>query len=124
MSIDLCEKCPTLLNFLASWCGHCKSYKPLLQELQRDEKSKTIPFHMIHFDDVEHKQVMKEFGISGYPTLLVAIPPKLSGKSKYVVYQYQGQRTKEALLSTMNNVIHRKPHSMQVWATTPTYATL
>jgi thiol-disulfide isomerase/thioredoxin len=87
----------TVLGFFASWCGPCKKFMPEFRkaELQSpDEISWITNMAQITDDDgVEmDNPVMREFGISGFPTVKVYVEKT----GTYV--DYTGERTSEALI--------------------------
>ncbi|MBX4209656.2 MAG: thioredoxin family protein [Mollicutes bacterium PWAP] len=50
-----------LLNFTASWCGPCKMFAPVLEEVSNE-----IPVYKVDGD--ENPLFTRELNISGYPT--------------------------------------------------------
>ena len=55
----------SLKYFSATWCGPCKVFKPVMQELARQG-------HSIEFIDVdEQSDVATEFGVRSVPTTVV-----------------------------------------------------
>ena len=62
----------TLYLFKADWCGHCKNFKNKWEILNNDpELNKKIKF--IEYDSELHSNEIKNFNISGFPTLILNI---------------------------------------------------
>jgi len=70
--MELCDTLPTIVAFTAkNWCGPCQRLEPELMKLKDNLK-----FHFLQCDDSEvfGKQQMLEFGIGGFPTLMIYVP--------------------------------------------------
>jgi len=59
-----------LYFFKADWCGHCKSFAPVWDELLKD-KTLTNKIEFIKLDSDENKKEMAEWKIEGYPTIIL-----------------------------------------------------
>ena len=61
--------------FYAEWCGHCKTMKPEYEKAtselngKKNSSGKTIRFEKVDCD--ENKELGKQFGVSGYPTIKI-----------------------------------------------------
>jgi protein disulfide-isomerase-like protein len=61
--------------FKTEWCGHCKTTKPEYEKAtsalngKKNSSGKTIRFEKVDCD--ENKELGKEFGVSGYPTIKI-----------------------------------------------------
>jgi protein disulfide-isomerase A6 len=76
----------TLYLFKAEWCGYCQRFKPTWNALQNDPIiSKSVNF--VTFDSNEHKKEMEQYGIQGFPTIML--------KNKNKVIDYNGDRNIE-----------------------------
>ncbi|XP_018582238.2 sulfhydryl oxidase 1 [Scleropages formosus] len=60
-----------VVEFYASWCGHCVSFAPLWKSLARDtrEWKPAVDLAVIDCADSENWEVCTRFGVRGYPTL-------------------------------------------------------
>lgn len=81
----------TLVDFYATWCRHCKSLMPVIEELA-DEFSKSVNIQIVKIDgDGDGKLMRKKYKVEGYPTLL------LFADSLAHPITYNGLRDQESL---------------------------
>jgi len=78
-----------VLEFYAPWCGFCKSLAPTYEELATSLKPDNI--NVAKIDCTVEKQLMKRFGIRGFPTI------KFLSSSTNQVAEYKGSRTLESM---------------------------
>jgi thiol-disulfide isomerase/thioredoxin len=84
----------TLCLFKATWCMHCKNFQQTWENLQHEKKlKKEIIFKT--YDSVKDEMIMKEYGIKGYPTLIL--------KSNDTAYEYSGELTIDGIKSFINS---------------------
>ena len=61
--------------FKTDWCGHCQAAKPEYEKAtselngKKNSSGKTIRFEKVDCD--ENKELGKQFGVSGYPTIKI-----------------------------------------------------
>ncbi|KHN95748.1 protein disulfide-isomerase tigA precursor [Metarhizium album ARSEF 1941] len=60
---------PTLVEFFAPWCGHCKSLAPTYEELALALEHAKDKVQIAKVDADSERELGKRFGIQGFPTL-------------------------------------------------------
>ena len=82
---------PTLVEFFAPWCGHCKTLAPVYEELATAFEFAKSKVQIAKVDADAEKLLGKRFGIQGFPTLKF-----FDGKSDQPT-DYSGGRDLEGL---------------------------
>ncbi|KAH6892095.1 thioredoxin-like protein [Thelonectria olida] len=60
---------PTLVEFYAPWCGHCKTLAPVYEELAFALEHGKDKVQIAKVDADAHRDLGKRFGVQGFPTL-------------------------------------------------------
>lgn len=93
-----------LLFFFANWCPHCKSAKPIWDEVKNEYNNKVINGYKLLFTDVncsetndETENLMNKYNVEGFPTIKLL-------KDNQIV-EYDAKVTKETLIQFINTVL-------------------
>jgi thiol-disulfide isomerase/thioredoxin len=93
-----------LLLFYADWCPHCKTAKPIWEELKAEYESKTINGYSIVFTEIncttetpEVEKMMNTYKVEGFPTI------KLLKNGQ--VIEYDAKPSKATLEQFLNTAI-------------------
>ena len=78
-----------LLKVYAEWCGHCKTFKPILNNF----KNNNPDIEVVIYED--NKEKNQEYNVEGFPTLI-------SEHSDGTRINFTGPRTEEGLLNFYN----------------------
>ena len=66
------ENVADLYLFYTTWCPHCKTTKPIWQELKgklENKKVNDVKINFIEIDCEKEKEIADKFKIEGYPTI-------------------------------------------------------
>jgi protein disulfide-isomerase A6 len=96
---------PSLVEFFAPWCGHCKNLAPVYEELAQAFSFASDKLNIAKLDADEHKPLSKKYGVGGFPTLKF-----FDGKSSDPI-DYDGGRDLESLTSFLTEKTGIKPRA-------------
>jgi protein disulfide-isomerase A6 len=60
---------PSLVEFFAPWCGHCKNLAPIYEELAQSFQHAKGKVNIAKVDADAHRDLGQRFGVQGFPTL-------------------------------------------------------
>ena len=93
-----------LLFFYADWCPHCKTAKPIWNDLTVEYENKTINGYKVLFTEIncseetaEVDKMMNQYNVEGYPTI------KLLKDGQ--VIEYDAKPSKDTLIQFLNTVL-------------------
>lgn len=92
-----------IVEFYAPWCGHCKNLAP---EYKKAAKALEGVVNVAAVNCDEDKELMSEFGVSGFPTI------KIFAENKIKPTNFDGERTArgivDAALKTSRRVVESR----------------
>jgi len=61
---------PTYIIVMASWCGHCKRFGPVVEQVNNSlGQNASVDIRVIDSD--QSPQVVKKLGVQGFPTMFI-----------------------------------------------------
>ena len=97
------NKVSEIMFFYADWCPHCKTAKPIWNDIKSEYENKTINGYKVIFtevncteDNAEIEDLMNKYNVEGFPTI------KLLKDGQ--VIEYDAKPSKETLTQFLNTV--------------------
>ena len=94
-SVVLKSATPVLVDFWAEWCGPCRAFGPILEEISNEYGDK---LKIVKLNTDEEGSIAMKYGISSIPTMNVFVGGE-------VVKTIVGAKPKPALLKDLENFI-------------------
>ena len=91
----------TMIFFSADWCGHCKNFKPVWDELNTDENKSKANFINVNCSDNEDEkiqEIMSKYSVQGFPTLMIHDP----SDSENSLTEYKDDRDVDKIMSSLS----------------------
>lgn len=86
---------PVLIDFYADWCGPCKVFGPILQDI-KDTLGESA--RVIKIDVDKNQPLSKKLGINSIPTIHLYLRGEL-------IWESQGAQTKALVLKKVNELL-------------------
>jgi len=95
----------TVFDFTATWCGPCKQTRPILEELliEHEKKKSDIKFFSIDIDEIENKEITRQFDITAVPTVIFLQNGEFKKGKKFI-----GSRCKEDYAKQIDTLLKIK----------------
>ena len=93
-NIETLQNMPSMVLFHAPWCGHCKNFMPIWDQLS---KSDTGNIDIVKVNCDENKELAKKHGIQGFPTVKF-LPQGILNTMPDQAQAYEGARTHQSLM--------------------------
>ncbi len=88
-------KAPYLLEFYATWCGHCHNMEPVIRRIAKDYEGKM----QVYMADVDKSpKAVEEYMVTSMPTMFVY-------KDKDDVEKLVGEQSYENLKQHIDNIL-------------------
>tara|TARA_B110000238_G_scaffold200532_1_gene250991 strand:+ start:856 stop:1248 length:393 start_codon:yes stop_codon:yes gene_type:complete len=79
-----------IVALLASWCGHCKTFKPVINAFKENNPDINVKIHE------DNKEMNQQYNVEGFPTVKLV-------KENGEIVDFNGPRTDAGLLDFWNS---------------------
>lgn len=76
---EVVSKGITVVKVSATWCGPCKSYKPIFEEFAKNHETENV--HFAEADADENSELTAKAGVRGIPCTLIYNNGELKSKT-------------------------------------------
>jgi protein disulfide-isomerase-like protein len=80
-----------MIDFYATWCGHCQHFKPIYEETSKELKEKNMKTVLARIDAYYYTDIKHAWKVGGYPTILYF-------QNGQLIEKYPGARKVEAIV--------------------------
>ena len=81
-----------IMLFKADWCGHCKRFTSVWNEMEEKYKKK---YNFISYDSDKNKKDLENWGVKSFPTIII--------KKGNLASEYFGDRVEPAIIDFISN---------------------
>ena len=94
-SVITTEKRPILLDFYAPWCGPCKAFAPVLEQVAA-ELGDSVAFYKINIE--EEERLVEHMKVTSVPTLIIV-------RNQDELFRETGAMPKRELIAKLNQFV-------------------
>ena len=87
-----------VIDIYADWCGPCKSFKPVFEDVQSEYHSRGVIFLKVNIDD--HRDIAQQFRVMSVPTTLFIY-------NKKIIHSQPGALSKGGLRNLINQMLQK-----------------
>jgi thiol-disulfide isomerase/thioredoxin len=98
------DKIATVMLFYVDWCPHCKTAKPVWNDMKTEYEGTMINGYKVTFvehnctkESAETQELLDKYNVEGFPTIILI-------KDKQVI-DYDAKPTKDTMVQFLNTVL-------------------